>query len=277
MGPLEADSVRFAVIGDSGTGGDSQYETGETMARSREVFPFGFVLMLGDNLYGSEEPEDYVEKFERPYAALLKAGVRFHAALGNHDEPDQRFYAPFNMQGERYYTFTYGNARFFALDSMEMDQAQLDWLRDALSASTERWTIAFMHHPLYSSGERHGSDVGLRRLLEPLFVKYGVNAVFSGHDHLYERIWPQQGIYYFVSGAAGQLRRGGLAPGPLTAAGFDDDRSFMLVELTDDALSFQTITRLGRRVDAGALPHPEARFAPAGASVGQPAIVRRSP
>src|SRR5262245_7128813 len=94
--PLRPDSVRFAVIGDSGTGGEPQYRVGRQMATYHDRFPFEFVLMLGDNIYGTERPDDMRRKFEQPYAALLSEGVRFFAALGNHDEISQRFYAPFN-------------------------------------------------------------------------------------------------------------------------------------------------------------------------------------
>ena len=78
--------------------------------------------MLGDNMYGAERPQDFVQKFEKPYKPLLDAGVKFYASLGNHDDPNQRFYKPFNMDGERYYTYTKGPVRFFVLDSNYMDE-----------------------------------------------------------------------------------------------------------------------------------------------------------
>ena len=100
---------------------------------------------------------------------------------------------------------------------------------------------------------RHGSSVDLRILLEPIFVKYGVNVVFSGHDHVYERLKPQKGIYYFVSGSAGELRRGDLEGSEQTAAGFDQDRSFMAVEIAGSDMFFQAISRTGQIVDAGTI------------------------
>jgi hypothetical protein len=106
---------------------------------------------------------------------------------------------------------------------------------------------------LYSNAARHGSSVNLRVLLEPLFIKYGVDVVFSGHDHVYERIKPQKGIYYFVSGAAGQLRRGNTRPTDETAAYFDQDQSFMLVEVVGDEMSFASISRAGKAVDSGVI------------------------
>jgi 3',5'-cyclic AMP phosphodiesterase CpdA len=149
--------------------------------------------------------------------------------------------------------------RFFVLDSDYMDPKQLDWLKDELEKSNDDWKIAYFHHPLYSSAGRHGSETDLRLVLEPLFVQYGVNAVFSGHDHVYERIKPQKGIYYFVSGSAGQLRRGDLRKSSLTAAGFDQDNAFMLVEIDKDTMWIQAIARDGTTVDSATLPrlaHP---------------------
>jgi hypothetical protein len=95
--------------------------------------------------------------------------------------------------------------------------------------------------------------VDLRVRLEPIFVKYGVNVVYSGHDHIYERVTPQKGIYYFVSGAGGELRQGDLKRSALTAAGFDQDRSFMLNEIAGDDLLFQVISRTGQTVDQGVI------------------------
>jgi len=249
-------AVRFAVIGDSGTGSDRQYELAEKLVAAHAQFPFTFVLMMGDNIYGSDKAKDFQKKFETPYKPLLDASVPFYATLGNHDDPNQRFYKLFNMDGRRYYTFTKGDVQFFVMDSTYMDRAQLTWLDQQLSASRARWKIAYGHHPLYSSGARHGSEVDLRELVEPLFIKYGVDVVFAGHEHFYERVKPQKGIYYFTSGAAGKLRENNIRRGPLTAAGFDDDMSFMLVEITDDKFYFQVISRAGKTVDSGELDRP---------------------
>src|SRR4029079_9820825 len=93
----------------------------------------------------------------------------------------------------------------------------------------------------------------LRVVLEPLFVKYGVNVVFSGHDHVYERLKPQKGITYFVAGSGGQLRKGDMRPNASTAAYFDQDQAFMLVDVTGDVLHFQTEARTGVVVDSGVI------------------------
>ena len=83
-------------------------------------------------------------------------------------------------------------------------------------------------------------------MLEPLFVKYGVDVVFAGHEHVYERVHPQQGIYYFTEGASGSLRAGNLAPSTITAKGFDTDRSFMMIEIAGDDLYLQDDVAHGR-------------------------------
>src|SRR5690348_14817090 len=151
--PLKNNSVRFAVIGDMGTGLKPQYETARQMAEWHGRFPFDFVLMLGDNLYGRQGPLDIKKKFEKPYQPLLNAGVKFYASLGNHDNPNECYYKPFNMGGNRYYKFSVGNAEFFALDSNYMDAQQLEWLKKQLAASKADWKLCFFHHPLYSDGK----------------------------------------------------------------------------------------------------------------------------
>jgi Calcineurin-like phosphoesterase len=251
--PLKPGSVRFAAIGDMGTGKPLQYQVAEMMNSSRGAFPFDFVITLGDNIYGGNSPKDYETKFELPYKFLLGAGVKFYASLGNHDGASQRLYKYFNMNGQRYYTYKKGNVQFFALDSNYMDPQQLSWLEKELQNSGADWKICYFHHPLYTSGAFHGPSTELRLLLEPLFVKYRVQAVLAGHEHVYERIKPQKGVSYFVEGAAGELRKGNLKKTTLTAAGYDQDSSFMLIEISGDELSFQTISRTGKTVDSGVI------------------------
>jgi predicted phosphodiesterase len=259
--PLKEGSVRFAVIGDSGTGGSSQRKIADRLAASRGTFPFELVLMLGDNLYGSERPNDFKDKFEIPYKPLLDAGVKFYAALGNHDDPNQRSYKLFNMNGERYYSFKAprGSVRFFALDSNYMDKAQLAWLEKELSASDSDWKIAYFHHPLYSSGERHGSDEALRAQIEPLFLKFGVDLVLTGHEHFYERLKPQNGIHYIVAGSSAKLRRGNIGRSNMTEKGFDQGYTFMLIEIVGNELHLQTIDDQGKTVDSATIQRRETK------------------
>jgi hypothetical protein len=100
--PNKAGSVKFAVIGDSGTGDQNQYRLAEKLVGFRNAFPYEFVLMMGDNSYGGESAKDFEQRFEIPYKPLLDAGLKFYAALGNHDTPNQRLYKPFNMSGDRF-------------------------------------------------------------------------------------------------------------------------------------------------------------------------------
>lgn len=264
--PLQANSVRFAVIGDMGTGEQPQRDVAQQMVKSRAVFPFEFVITLGDNIYTGSQPSDFEQDFAAPYKALLDAGVPFYASLGNHDKTNERFYKPFNMNSENYYAYRKGHVHFIVLDSNYMDPKQTAWVETALrEAGDGGWKICYFHHPLYSAAKFHGSDTALRKVLEPLFVKYGVDVVFSGHDHVYERIHPQQGVYYFIEGASGSLRPGNLAPSAITAKGFDTDRSFMMIEIAGDDLYFQAISRTGVAVDSGVIRRT-ARPAPGGAA-----------
>lgn len=260
--PNKRGSVKFAVIGDSGRGDTPQQEVARQMIAWRDRFRFDLVLMLGDNIYDSHTPADYIAKFEAPYAPLLNDGVIFQASIGNHDDAAQIHYEKFNMGGQRYYSFRRSEAslegglagagvRFFALDSRSLDAGQLEWLRKELKASSSRWKIVFLHHPIYTSGRYGAGARSLRQALEPILVDGDADVVLSGHEHFYERTVPQRGILYFVSGAAGSLRRGDIRQTPLTARGFDTDYSFMLMEAAGDALYFQAISRAGETVDAG--------------------------
>jgi predicted MPP superfamily phosphohydrolase len=257
--PMKKDSVKFAVIGDNGTGNKPEYQIAEKLAAARAKFPFEFIVMMGDNLYGGEAPRDFEQKFEKPYKPLLDAGVKFYAALGNHDDPARQIsYEKFNMGGKHYYTFKpKDGVRFFALDSNYMDKRQLDWLENELKASGSAWKIVYFHHPIYSSGEKHGSNIELRDVLEPVMVKYGVDVVLTGHEHFYERIKPQKGINYFIVGSSGQLREGNIAKSELTAKGFDRDNTFMLAEIVGDDMFYQVVSRTGATVDSGTIKRAE--------------------
>jgi predicted phosphodiesterase len=257
--PNARDSVKFLVIGDSGTGDRAQFEVAARIAEAHRLVPFDRALMLGDNLYGNNNAAAYRNKFERPYAPLLQAGIKFYASLGNHDNPSQRFYAPFNMDGRRYYSHGTGDVRFFALDSTYMSPEQLRWAKEELQRSTHKWKIAYMHHPMYSSGMRHGPTPPLRAALEPLFAQNGVDVVFAGHEHFYERMRPQGGIVYIIQGGSAKLRKGNIRrTSEITAQGFDRDRSFTVGEIVGDQMYLETISRTGAIVDSTIITRREA-------------------
>jgi predicted phosphodiesterase len=253
--PNQRDSLKFAVLGDFGTGSKEQYAMAKQMFLSYEAFPYELVVLVGDNLYGSERPQDFQKKFEIPYKPLLDAGVKFYASLGNHDAREQRNYPLFNMKDKLYYTLKAPkqSARFFFLESTYPTPDQMTWIENELKTSTDNWKIAVFHHPLYASG-MHGSDLALRDKLEPLFVQYNVSVVLTGHEHFYERIKPQKDITYFVCGSGGQLRKGDIDPRTgLTAKGFDTDRAFMEVEINGDVMYFNAIASSGAVIDSGTI------------------------
>jgi hypothetical protein len=252
--PNRKGSLKFAVLGDFGTGAKVEYQLAEQMAKLYGRFHLDLVVLVGDNLYGGERPQDFKNKFETPYRPLLDAGVPFYAALGNHDARAQVDYEHFNMQGKLYYSLKapHQGVRFFMLDSTYPVPEQIEWLEKELKGSNDDWKIAIFHHPLYSSGGRHGSDLQLRQTLEPLFIKYNVSVAFTGHDHFYERIKPQHGIVHFVVGSGGRLAPDDIAkPSDLTAKGFDTDQAFLAAEIDGDEMVFNAISRTGEIVDSG--------------------------
>jgi len=252
--PNRDGSLKFIVFGDFGTGSKDQYALANQMAKLHDTFPFELAILVGDNLYGSERPQDFQKKFEIPYKKLLDSGVKFQASLGNHDAREQRYYKLFNMDGHLYYSFKAPkqDVRFFALESTYPEPEQMTWVEDELKKSKEVWKIPYFHHPLYSSGERHGSDTQLRDRLEPLFLQNGVSVVFTGHDHFYERVKPQKGIVYFVTGSGGQLRAGNIDRSTgLTAKGDDTELVFLAAEIFQDQMTFTAIDQAGRVIDSG--------------------------
>ena len=261
--PNLPNSVKFAVIGDGGRGNQAQRDVAEQMVRFHERFAFPFVIMVGDNLYeGPATADDYRTKFEEPYKPLLDEGVEFFAALGNHDDRQEVNYEHFNMKGRRYYRFAPpGNlvarlttpVQFFALDSTYLDRDQLAWLDTELAASPADWKIVFLHHPIYTSGRYRTSSFATRATLETTFRRRHVSAVFSGHEHIYQRTTLQNGIQYFISGGAGSLRPGDGTAAPYIARTYSANYHFMLVEIEGEVMHFQAISRTGATIDAGRL------------------------
>ena len=268
--PNRPDSIKFAAIGDAGRGDRPQYEVSAQMQAFRKVFPFDFVVMLGDNVYDGGTPEDYRRKFELPYKPLLDDDVEFYATIGNHDAVNQPFYEPFNMGGKRYYTFkadasllarlTDTDVQFFMVDTETLDRTQLAWLDREMGRSDARWKIPVFHRPIYTSG-RYATPARLFRVA----ARAGVPAsrrpgrAVRPRALLRAHPTPQQGITYFISGGAGSLRAGDIRRTPLTAVGFDVDYHFMLFEVTRDELFYQAISRTGHSVDAGAIKRDTGR------------------
>jgi len=189
--------------------------------------------------------------------------------IGNHDEPNQPKYAPFHMGGERYYTFkpkppllarlTDNDVQFFMIDTENFDRAERGWLEREMGKSDARWKIPVFHRPIYTSGRYSLWALWTRSSIEPALVRHRARFVLSGHEHFYERIKPQKGITYFISGAGGSLRAHDIRPSGLMATGFDTDYSFMLWEIAGDQAYFQSISRTGASVDSGVITNTDPR------------------
>ena len=251
--------VRFALLGDWGDGEAGQFAIGERMAKEHAARKLDLIVSAGDNIYPNGAPEYFGEKFERPFAPVLEQGLPFYTVLGNHDvrkgASAQMRYPLFNMKGRSYYSVQAGNGtiELFMLDSNDFDARQAEWLDRMLGASTAMWKVPVFHHPIYSAG-RHGSDGGLRRKLEPILTRHRVAVAFSGHDHIYQRVVPQGGVQYFVSGAGGKIRKGDIDQRDrLVAKGYDDGTHFMVLEADSTSFRYAAVTASGERVDEGAI------------------------
>lgn len=196
--------MRVAVLGDFGTGTSDQSAVAARMCRWRGNHPFGLVFTTGDNIYDVGDPDLFEERFFRPYECLFDRGVRFHAALGNHDigtdngRPELDELA-FGMNG-RNYVVRANHVRYVVADSNRINTT---WLRRATTArSGDRWTIVAFHHPVYSTGE-HGSTPGFVPTLTRIFRDNDVDLVLNGHDHMYSTTRELRGIRYVITGGGG--------------------------------------------------------------------------
>jgi 3',5'-cyclic AMP phosphodiesterase CpdA len=262
--------VRFAAIGDNGSGGRQAMAVAKRLAETYRELPFGLVALLGDISYYGNFEERYDEVFAKPLAPLIDAGVGFELAIGNHDndlrhsdDGLKEIDAELRLLGTpgRYYTTTHGPVDFFFLDSSVPGgfgpgaSAQWEWLDDGLASSINQWKIVALHHPLYSSGQ-HGSTMQARERLEPILIRHHVDLVLAGHDHDYERTHPQHGITYVVSG-------GGCKPTPVGYSSFTAVATsilqFLLVDIDGDRLEGRCIKVDGAVVDRFVLRAREGR------------------
>ena len=201
-----AGPVRFMAFGDSGSGDDDQRALRDRMFD----MPYDLVLHTGDIAYDSGTIDQYEDHVFAVYARLLRNVPMFPIA-GNHDyksDDGQAFRDVFALpdDAERFYSFDWGRVHFVGLDTEADYGLQAAWLAADLAATRLPWRIVYMHHPMYSSGA-HGSDLALRALLAPVFARGGVQLVLAGHDHDYERMHPQNGVAYVVTGGGGRRTR----------------------------------------------------------------------
>lgn len=247
---------RFVAIADTGSGDSNQYAVADAMTRYYQKNPYKLAILAGDNIYTNGEIWKIGDVFEQPYKALLQAGVKFRACLGNHDiRTDngipQVQYAGFNMT-DRVYSFRQQTVQFFALDTNVNANwtTQLAWLERELKQSTAKWKVVFGHHPMYSSGV-YGSDRSLIKLLAPLFKQYGVQLYINGHEHSYERTRPIDGTTYLITGHGGAHLRS-VGRNDWTAYSISR-HGFTALEVYDDRIEINGIGTDGQVFDRGIL------------------------
>jgi len=207
----EDKAIRVLAFGDFGNGSNEQKQVAAAMQKFHRQTAFDFAVTLGDNFYsyGMESTADPRWKtwWDELYDPL---GIQFYATLGNHDwgfadspaaeilyarqSPSWRMPAP-------YYTFTAGPVQFFAMDTNEVSEAQLLWLRDELAKSRARWKLVYGHHPIYSDGA-HLNNPGLIRRLLPV-LKGKADVYLAGHDHDLQHLKEDGGVHFFVAGGGG--------------------------------------------------------------------------
>lgn len=252
--------ITFAVLGDNGSGGRNQMGVATQMAQTYEATPYGLVLLAGDISYYGSIDERWEQVFAEPYKPLIDAGVEWELSIGNHEVSEKKSdYAVQEIQAQirrfgkpgTYYSVVHGPMEVFVLDSTiplatgTGGPEQLAWLEGALDASTSRWKVALVHEPGFSSGA-HGSNLAVRDALQPVFVKYGVDIVFTGHDHHYERTHPQDSVVWVVSGAGSKMTR---VDGAAFTAHAESTLQFMLVDISGDRMHVQAITTDGSVID----------------------------
>jgi acid phosphatase type 7 len=243
-----AEPVRFLAFGDSGGGGSDQYALLDQMY----TVPYDLMIHTGDVAYDDGTIQQYEDNVFGVYADLFR-NIPFMPASGNHDYRTLRgapFRDVFNLPGdagEKWYSFDYGRVHFVALDTEADYKTQAEWLDRDLAATTLPWKIVYLHKPPYSSG-MHGSDTSLRNALAPVLKRHGVQLVLAGHDHNYERIKPQDGTAYVVTGGGGIGTRS-VGTSSFTALS-EDVIHFVYVEVFEDELVMHAIDATGREFDS---------------------------
>ncbi|MDH7569802.1 MAG: metallophosphoesterase [Armatimonadota bacterium] len=262
---------RFAVLGDSGSGEPGQF----ALARRIAAVDPHLLLHTGDVVYPKGDSSGYDARFFRPYATLLSR-VAIWPTLGNHDVMTRNgapylevFELPRNgpagVTPERIYAFDYADVHFTSLDSTLGESTWrnvvLPWLRRDLASTQRLWKVVYFHHPPYSSG-LHGGDRRMQRLVVPLLSSAGVDLVFNGHDHCYERTRPIGGVTYVVTGAGGGGLYARRHPHPHTARFYNRQYSFTQVDVNGALLQLRQIAVDGSVVDAHSLTKKTVAAAP---------------
>ena len=234
--------VTFAAFGDSGHGGADQ----EAVRAQLGTVPFRFMLHTGDIAYETGTLDQFERTYFQVYAPLLQSFAMF-PTRGNHDD-EEVYRRVFDLPRapKTWYSFDHGDIHFVSLETNHSIDAQAEWLEADLADSDRPWTVVFGHHPPYSSGD-HGSDLRFRDTFGPILERHRVDLVLSGHDHHYERVVPQNGVHYVVTGGGGRGTR------PVSGADFtafsDQVLHLVYVEVEGDQLLLHAIDATGEEFD----------------------------
>ena len=239
--PASAEPFRFAVFGDTRTNATPHAAVvAETLS-----FAPDFVLNTGDLV----DATDYTQFFSIE-KDLLRNAVIFPAP-GNHDTASLYQYG---FDRPNWYSYRWGNAFFISIstdDSYAVNSTQYNWVKQQLQTAhadpTIQWIFAYHHYPVYSSGATHGSTADMQTTLNPLYKQYGVDMVFNGHDHIYERV-AQDGIQYFVAGGGGAplYSIGSLVQGSQVALGVNNT---VVIDIDGGVLDLNAYKTDGTKID----------------------------
>lgn len=243
---------KFAVFGDSGLGAPPQYR----VAGQIEKHAVDLIIHTGDVVYPSGEDKDYPAQLYLPYKNLL-ARIPLLPAIGNHDietANGQPWLDNFVLPGrERFYSFSYGNALFVALDSYRSNRESARWLEAQLAGTDKLWKFIYFHEPPFSNHKNRNGHADARRLWVPVFAKYRVDVVFSGHDHMYTRFQPKDGVHYIVEGLGGNSFQNINPHAREILVTHNTEYGFGLVEIDGRKLVFKHITASGDVLDTFSL------------------------
>lgn len=247
----QTDRVAFLAAGDFGVGGPRQLSLGMRMKSYESRSPASMLVTLGDNDY-TESPARFRQNWRRSFGWARGSGLRVAGVIGNHDYAVSRGRYEFKLLGMPgpYYLRRLGDAQLFLLDSNAITDRQTAWLEQQLAESTSTWKIAVFHHPPFTCGGHSGSSTVQRRWV-PLFERYGVQLVLSGHDHNYQRFAGRSGVTYVVhgGGGAGLYRPRGCPSSYPRRVRARAEYGFLSVSIGPDDLQVAAIDLRGRRVD----------------------------
>lgn len=247
--------AEIIVIGDFGTGWESQYAVARAMRSEVADMDIDLFLTTGDNFYN----DNIEEIWEQPYGWLDAIGIPLAAAWGNHDveSKTRRMLVSETLEVPgRWYAADLGGGKLIVLDSNQTaSQAQLDWLVEELETASAPTVISF-HHPAYSCGF-YGNDQAVQEHWVPLFEDYEVTLVLNGHEHHYERFAVKKTNYVVTGGGGHNLRGADGCPAetPPPLASNYTDHHFVLLEIGEGNVSGVVIASTGEIIDTFAIEY----------------------